>query len=152
VTTVAYKDGVLAGDTRECAGGLISPGRLHKVHRLPDGSLFGLSGSVENSHVLLNALLQNTHAPELEDIEAIHVHTDGSLWRFESKIWVPLDMDFYAIGSGTPYALVAMRWGASAVEAVEEAMNFDAFTGGEVLAVSLEPRKPKTRAKKRKGK
>ena len=44
MTTIAYKDGVLAGDQRLTSKGFIWHDKERKVFRLRDGSLFGASG------------------------------------------------------------------------------------------------------------
>lgn len=46
--------------------------------------------------------------------------------------------DFYALGSGGAYAMGAMDRGATASEAVESAMKYDCYTGGDIVTMRLE--------------
>ena len=56
----------------------------------------------------------------------------------ESAGWVETEAKYYAIGSGRLPALVAMRCGKSARQAVKIAMDFDKNTGGKVRSVQLD--------------
>jgi 20S proteasome alpha/beta subunit len=47
----------------------------------------------------------------------------------DPSAWLVVDQPYYAIGSGSPFALGALAQGASAKEAVEAAAKSDPFTG-----------------------
>lgn len=49
-----------------------------------------------------------------------------------------IELPFYAIGSGANVALGAMKFGATAAQAVETAIEFDAYTMGPVVEMVLE--------------
>jgi ATP-dependent protease HslVU (ClpYQ) peptidase subunit len=139
MTSIAYRDGELATDSRITAGDMIVSDKRTKVHRLRDGSLVAWSGSVQDAELLLRAMRKTSNAPhpKLQDISALHLRTDGSLYEYEGEAWVKQDPGPYATGSGAPYALAAMDAGASAREAVKIAIKRDANSGGRVQSLKL---------------
>jgi ATP-dependent protease HslVU (ClpYQ) peptidase subunit len=139
MTTLAYRDGELACDSRVTAGDMIVSDKRRKVHRLRDGSIVAWSGSVQDAELLLQAMRKTakvTH-PKLQEISALHLRTDGSLWEYEGEAWVKQDPGYYATGSGSPYAFAAMDAGASAREAIRIAIKRDANSGGKVQSLKL---------------
>lgn len=138
MTTIAYKDGELAADSRITAGDTIITDGRKKVHRLRDGSIVAWAGSLQDAMRLLTSMRKGHVAPKLDEIEALHVHTDGSVWEYEGHVWVKQQVNEHcAVGSGTPYALAAMDAGASAREAVKIAVKRDINSGGRVQSLSL---------------
>lgn len=137
MTTLAYRDGELATDSRVTAGDMIVSDRRKKVHRLRDGSIVAWSGSVQQAELLLRAMRKKTAAPRLTEIAALHLRADGSLWEYEGEAWVKQDPGYYATGSGSAYAFAAMDAGASAKEAVRIAIKRDAGSGGRVQSLKL---------------
>src|SRR5690349_14884757 len=117
MTTIAYRDGELAADSRVTAGDMIVSDKRKKVHRLKDGSLVAWSGSVQDAERLLRAMRKGMALPKLDDISALHLKTDGTLYEYEGAVWVKQDPGYYATGSGSPYALAAMDAGAGAKDA-----------------------------------
>ncbi len=130
MTTVAWDGCTLAADTRITEGTLIQRGQ--KLFRLSDGRLFAGAGDLESIHVVVEYLESETDdKPDgLENFTALLIDTDGRAWRLESRL-VPMPVlePYAAIGSGQPYALMAMELGRSAREAVELACRFDASSG-----------------------
>lgn len=93
MTTIAYKDGVLASDSRVSNGGFIFPGSYQKIFVLPDGSLFGAVGSVGPSRLMLSYLLgESTDLPTWGNkagCTCIHVHPNGRVWTYEGdRVWL----------------------------------------------------------------
>ena len=69
---------------------------------------------------------------DLENFNAIIVSPDHEIFVYEgSRFFVPASAP-YAIGSGADFALSAMACGKSAKEAVEVAIKFDVFSGGNI--------------------
>lgn len=58
-------------------------------------------------------------------------------YRHVGARFIPIHREFFAIGSGRDYALMAMHLGKTAVEAVELAKVFDNGTGGEVISFEV---------------
>jgi ATP-dependent protease HslVU (ClpYQ) peptidase subunit len=141
MTTIAYRDGELATDSRITAGDMIVSDVRRKVHRLRDGSVVAWAGSVQDAELLLQAMRKTAPRaakhPKLEDISALHLRTDGSLWEYEGEAWVKQDPGYYATGSGSPYAFAAMDAGATAKDAVRIAIKRDANSGGRVQSLRL---------------
>lgn len=143
MTTVAYRDGILAGDTRTVAGNTdIVPGRIRKVHRLRNGSLIGFAGTVGEIQEIMRRVKKAgdgilTIKPK-GPLEGLLVYPDGQVMQLDKDGWIHLKAPYYAIGTGALAALVAMRLGKSAVDAVRLAGEFDASTGGRIQTVRLE--------------
>lgn len=147
MTTIAYKDGVLAGDTRVSDDdGFVWSDNFRKVFKLKTGCLFGASGDTEGGEILLRALRKGITLPALPDgaeINAILVLPDRSIHVTEGGVWIRWPEPFVALGSGKKAAMGAMRTGANAVQAVEAGIACDCNSGGRVQAVYLEKRNKK---------
>jgi len=136
MTTVAYRDGVIAYDSRLSNGGMITTDKMDK-HLVAQGHHFFWSGA----HADVQSFVEWFFGAKpgfVPDVSALVVlpcgqvllsscnSTDG-LWRSP----IPLDGP-YSIGSGSPYAWAAMDMGADAVKAVKIAAGRDTGTGGRV--------------------
>jgi hypothetical protein len=71
------------------------------------------------------------------ELEAIELHPDGIFLYAASGKRYRIKDEFFAIGSGAPYAIGAMAMGASPEEAVALASRFDPATGGEIEVIPL---------------
>ncbi|MCF5708964.1 proteasome subunit beta [Pseudomonas syringae] len=135
MTTIAYKDGVIAYDSRQTRGGAIVSDDCRKCE-IVNGVSFFLSGCVCDEKALIAAYFGT---PSKDPVECSGFVVDnGKLMMVghddKTGIWrQPLDpANPDAIGSGSAYALAAMDMGASAEEAVRAAMKRDIYTGGTV--------------------
>lgn len=64
--------------------------------------------------------------------------SEGGLYLIDHDlVWVKVDSEFYAIGSGAQYALGAMEMGASTEKAVQVAIKYDNYTGGLITTLEL---------------
>jgi hypothetical protein len=68
---------------------------------------------------------------------AIIVRPNGSAEFHDKCGWHPIETTTFAFGTGEVAALVAMRMGADARQAVKIAAEFDVWTGPEVDSISL---------------
>ena len=121
----------------------IDPADVTKVYKLPNGTLIGFAGTLAKIQKCLRELKKNPDDINIDladdDIfECIVIYPDGKVKFLESEGWVETEAKFYAIGSGRIPALVAMRCGKSARQAVKVAMDFDKNTGGKVRSVQLD--------------
>lgn len=66
------------------------------------------------------------------ELEGIELHPDGIFLYTASGKRFAIRDQFYAIGSGGPYAIGAMAMGATPAEAVALASRFDPATGGQI--------------------
>lgn len=133
----------MAGDT-QCSGDYTM--RLQKVFRLPDGGVVGMAGKVAEAYAAVKWLLEGEQgeAPKFKGGCLLILSPDGLLWYADDQFpAVPLLDKMAAIGSGSQAAMVAMRAGASAAEAVKKAAEVDPYTSEPVQALSIEsqPRK-----------
>lgn len=160
MTTIAYKDGVLATDSRATWDGHIKSNCIKmwrtqsKVEPVKGQVLLAGAGDLY-AFLLFKDWLETGGEPNLHirmvpgndgdgnDFDAFIVHKSGIyacnyLCRIE-----PIYMDQWAHGSGRLAALAAMACGKSAIEAVRIAARFDAYTGGRVVSMTLTETKGK---------
>jgi ATP-dependent protease HslVU (ClpYQ) peptidase subunit len=144
MTTVAYKNGVMAGD-RMSREGNVKHARMTKIFR-SRGHLVGFSGAADVAMVLLRwfdngadpAEWPDPHGEDGVEASMLVVSPAGKVSYYE-RFPVPLIMEqeFHAIGSGRDFALAVLSMGYDAVKAVEVASELDAFTGGGVDVLML---------------
>lgn len=140
MTTIAYKDGVIAYDGRQTRNDRIVSDTAQKC-QVVDGVSFFLSGAVCDEKALIAAYFGT---PSAVPVECSGYAVDGGklmmvghddktgLWKQELD---PSNPD--AIGSGSAYALAAMDMGANAVGAVRAAMKRDIYTGGTIRTMTI---------------
>lgn len=140
MTTIAYKDGVIAVDSRQTRRDAIVSDNALKW-QIVDGVAFFLAGAVCDNKALIAAYFGTPSSTPIE-CSGYVVH-DGKLMMVghddDSGVWRQ-DLDLSnpdAIGSGAPYALAAMDMGASAEEAVRAAMKRDIYTGGTIRTFTI---------------
>ncbi|MGA0604865.1 hypothetical protein ACO2Q0_02605 [Phenylobacterium sp. VNQ135] len=141
MTTIAYRDGVLAADTLINASGEVlgyTP-KIGKAGRV----LYGASGTTAWCWAFRSWVSRGCYGPPPErcddktggfivapNDDLIVFHCEG----VERRSGLP----FYADGSGANYALGAMQMGADPVQAVKAAMVWDRKTGGEITVLKRE--------------
>lgn len=135
MTTIAYKDGVIAYDSRLTNYGTIISDSFNK-RITSDGVHFFPSGDYSNIAKMIECYFnRGTPTADTDGIGAFIVdagqvmragiNTEGSFWTMDA-------MDTEAIGTGADHALTAMDMGASAAEAVRMAAKRDSATGGRI--------------------
>lgn len=141
MTTIAYKDGVIAYDSRQTRNGAIVSDDAPKCQVVDEVSFF-LSGAVCDEKALIAAYFGT---PSSVPVECSGYAVDGGnlmmvghddktgIWKQELDLSNP-----DAIGSGAAYALAAMDMGASAEDAVRAAMKRDIYTGGKIRTLQVE--------------
>jgi ATP-dependent protease HslVU (ClpYQ) peptidase subunit len=145
MTTITYRDGVMAADSRAYSGNKVPIGEKIKLRRLDDGTLIGASTSTCGAagwvldwvEAGCPAVAGGTELlPDKFDV--IVVRPDGSVFYGSDTpvLTGPLDAPYLAAGSGQEYALGAMAHGATAVEAVRAACLLDVWSGLPVYAVT----------------
>lgn len=140
MTTLAYRDRVLAADGRMMVAGWVMPVAVAKLRRLGDGRLAGFTGDCCEFLPFLAWLERGGVRPDLgEAARIVVVGSDGGLTVHEGGGSFELAEPFMAWGSGAPAALAAMHAGADARRAVEIATLLDPDSGGPVSALQLDP-------------
>ena len=141
MTTVVYKDGIIACDSLATASWTIAdPDCDKRVTR--DGVTFVFCGRPDQYDEFMDAYFSET--------KEIHKNNECAAIVFDGeKVWFAGIADervfkyhikkgkTYAIGSGQDHAWTAMDMGASAKEAVRIAAKRDAATGGKVRTVKV---------------
>lgn len=144
MTTIAYRDGEMASDTRVTQYDTIV-GDVAKLFRTKHGGIIGVAGTMADAAVCLSWAENNVSGPPPERPSesgplptAICVEPDGrvKLWNGTPHLLMVV-APFYAIGSGAQVALGAMAMGATAAQAVAAASQFDVYTGGRITSLSL---------------
>lgn len=145
MTTIAYRDGVLAADSRATYENMIVPGndrKLHAAARRGRATIAAYTGASAFEAKLLDWLDNNDRNPPpdgsgtmvlMESREDRENPTFHELWVVEDGALYEETADFMAWGSGAAYALAAMHCGADAAEAVRIASLCDAKTAGPIL-------------------
>lgn len=157
MTTIAYKNGIMAADSACSDSWQILTTRSTKIYRLASGGLLGGAGDADIRSVLelFNHVKTAKQVPskkkiieEKTDFDAILVLPKGKIFHVwcnepegDNDRWNAGAMDIhephYAIGSGAPFANAALDAGASAREAVNVACKRDFFTRGPISVVTL---------------
>ncbi len=131
----------MAADRMVC-NGTCKIGERTKIFKI-NGHLAGFAGNHDTAAVLQNwvehgAKEEEWPFDENDQAAVMLVTPDGRILVYERYPFpVLMENDFYAIGSGSPYALAAMHLGCSAEQAVKTACELDVFTGGEVDTLCL---------------
>lgn len=158
MTTIAYRNGFMASDSKVTAGDFFVTRDAHKVVRLKYGHLLGMSGDADGRDLVV--LLQNIRSEknlpsraalsELKlEFHALLVFKNGSVYHLDSwmetelseVIWTSQIQEcsekFAAVGNGHQFAMGAMANGANAAEAVEIACKYDSCSGPPVRVYKL---------------
>lgn len=145
MTTVAFKDGVLACDSRMTRGARIESDDFKKSV-WAGGCLYVFTGEPHRLHHLIEdhqAKDYNSPRKPAPNLDALvwdgkllkHIGYDEDTGYFFE---VPLDWcTCFALGSGAQYAYGAMDAGMSAAAAVRMARKRDIYTGGKVRQIKL---------------
>lgn len=140
MTTIAYRDGVIAYDSQITRGDVITYDDYEKCIE-QGGVKFFCCGTVSDYQRLVDAYFG---AKPDGSIDATAIVCDGGSLMMvavddATGLWkspVLLDRP-YAIGSGAPYAFAAVDMGASAEKAVEVAARRDTSTGGKIRTLMI---------------
>ena len=149
MTSIAYRDGILAADSQttvESEAGGARRFRCEKLYRktTKEGAeaIIATAGESAPALVFLDWYGTGKRPPPrlLEgnaDFTCLVLRRDG-LWEYDAwcrgdKVLEP----FYAIGSGAKAALGAMHMGASAEEAVRVACLIDPYSAPPIVTMSL---------------
>jgi len=155
MTTIAYKAGIMACDSCWTLGNVQVTSK-NKIYRLASGALLGQAGDNDCREIeyFLDKVKSAKNLPirkallELRlEFSGILALPDGSVWRVTSREdpvdykdevgFTPITRKFVACGSGNEFAWGAMMNGATALEAVKIAAEFDINTRGPFHSARL---------------
>jgi len=145
MTTIAYKDSILAADSQLTVAKNIKLDSDPKIMILPNGVVFAPAGSSHKIMVAAKFFSKPDWKESLDEspsfksgFEAILVSEGGIYYCYNNCIPVPMCHRFYAIGSGWQIANAAMHSGMSAEEAVIFTSELDIFTNNKVQVVNVQ--------------
>lgn len=162
MTTIAYKDGVLASDSRatwdDASSKCVKMWKFtSKVDPVKGEVLLAVAGDLYAALLFKDWMMEggkpDLHSrgvDESNDFDALIVHKSGlyaanRLCRIDD-----IHEEYWAHGSGRQAALAAMRCGKSAIEAVRVASAIDTYTGGRIVSETLRGDKnARTKSKRR---
>lgn len=142
MTTIAYRAGVLAGDSQATDSQIWRTRKIESIETSAGELLVGWCGEVFAAQVFLEWLKNDkSRKPEIsnEDFEAIVVSAKTgrvTIWNQSLAPWRPRAR-FYAIGSGCKAALGAMHAGKGALEAVRIACKVDPYSSAPIHSIRL---------------
>ena len=143
MTVIAFKDGVMAADTQ--LTGFNQRTRAQKLIRMPDGGVAGGCGDWTQAYAGLKFLAEGGNEesdklPNLKGATILIAKPDGSLWLIENEFPAfPLLDKHAAVGCGVDAAMMAMSYGASAIEACQRVTKQDVLCGDPVQSMEVEP-------------
>ena len=140
MTTMVYRDGILASDTSIHQGGCFLGETEEKIFE-HNGSLFGVTGALKGIVVLKKWLAAERSMEEVsnfkdENFEIIEIDPEGHVFfMHDDFLPAPINAEFHALGSGYKIAVGALDVGATAVGAVETCIKRDCYTAGKVISL-----------------
>jgi ATP-dependent protease HslVU (ClpYQ) peptidase subunit len=138
MTTIAYKDGVIATDSLVTLGGTVFDDDVEKT-LVTDSGIFYYCGVPANIESFANEFLSGNRQGSFDwGCEAFYVDMSNDIYlvsQDENCIFYAYKINksnHYSIGSGSDHALTAMDTGLVAMDAISYAMKRDICTGGIV--------------------
>lgn len=138
MTTIATDGRTMAGDGLVTGNGIKHMQSNIKVHKLPCGTLVGLSGCTYVQQEALEFVAGDRDTLDAgDDFEALILYPDGTCEAMDGKGRRYQQSVPAVTGSGGAIALGAMAAGATPREAVEIATRYDTTTGGEIIELAV---------------
>lgn len=138
MTTIVYRDGVLAADTQITSGNNARCGSVIKIGATDDGHWWGFSGCTQHQEAFADwACGFRVDTPSKWDGAGVGilVEPSGRVREWWGEGWIEASSPFHAWGSGERVARGAMAAGADAERAVAIAIEIDPETGGEITVL-----------------
>lgn len=141
MTTIAANLEAIASDSRVSGGPMFNTTKLRRI----GDSIYGGAGNLSQILKMFLWFENPDCSPIWKEAPEFHILqvSPRGLFVWESEqIAIPIDTPFYAIGSGSEYAMGALACGATLEQAVTVASMFDPGTSATVHVELLTP-KPK---------
>ncbi len=140
MSIVAYTEGVMASDSLTVDGNGLCRSYLGKIKKGTDfvigfvGSLTDVETFWRSHNSMAFEVLVSTVYPDdrWKDLGIMVADAEGRCFEFDDRVFVEIEEPFCAMGSGRDYALGVLSLGATPMTAVQTAIRFDAYCGGEV--------------------
>jgi ATP-dependent protease HslVU (ClpYQ) peptidase subunit len=142
MTTIVYKDGILASDSQVTTGTFFvhTAAKIIKTNR---GELAASAGRMIDHPPFIEWLNRENRKfknfPKLSDsFEGILINQDREIYSISNTgIFAPVLDDYITAGSGSQIAVGALLAGVDAITAVKIAIEKDIYSGGEVQCLKL---------------
>jgi 20S proteasome alpha/beta subunit len=141
MTTIAYKDGVIAYDSRMTSRDIVVDDEFQKMFVNDDMNIF-YCGNVGDLEEFVNAVFNDVKVERYLDCESFLI-SSNKLYALDicdnrvRRISLRLD-NHYAIGSGRRLSLAYMDTGMTAEEAVRATCKRDIYTGGTIRTFKID--------------
>lgn len=141
MTTIVYRDGVLAADTSVWDNDCYVGQRI-KVWQRDNGLMAGVAGGMDDAANFRDWFLgemKEGHPEFKHDAsEGLLIHPGGRVeWVGRKQRRMDIDGPFHAIGAGFKLAIGAMLQGATAEQALAIAASIDAYTRAPFTVLRL---------------
>lgn len=145
MTTIAWDGRTLAADRRRTLGDTPTPARKIFDVKAPDGRRYLVGCAGDSWDCVAFMRWMRTQKPEdkpaLSNFSAMAIDERHRVWYVAEKlVYHEIVMPFWAIGSGSDYALGAMAAGKTAREAIRIASRLDIHTGNGCDTLSFASR------------
>ncbi len=144
MTTIAFRDGVLAADNRAMTGDNIL-GTIVKIAKNSNGDLAGAAGLASYNYNFIKWFtgMESGEPPKASKDDnnydrGVIFRKNGKIEVFEPTGVFEVKAPYFAFGSGKPEALGALFMGATAEQAVHAAAAHDPNTGDGVTVLRHE--------------
>jgi len=144
MTTVVYKNGTLAFDSK------ITEGNIHTCNaskgRQTKNMLMAGAGDLEDLVAAFDWLeaggsevtKKDYNLLRIVNCDIITINKHGEVFHYSGSLYpVKTTAPWFALGSGQELAMGALEMGATAKEAVQIAAKYDVNTGGTIHTLSL---------------
>ncbi len=141
MTTIAYRDGILAADTQMTLNNCVDGTQIKIVRR-------GLVMAAASGTAAMCQQFRDWFIMGMDGDPPPAQHSQNPDWNYwgllfhgatilcwQAPGWVRIVAPYFAMGSGGDYATGAMAFGATSEEAILAAMKHDTSTGGEVTVL-----------------
>lgn len=137
MTTIVCTRSSIFADKRSTGGHIMRVTKLFRVN----GSIIGIAGNIEQALRFVEWRRTPEAKPAFADnsnFAALELTADGGIiWWGAEMVGIPVEDEYFAIGSGSAYALGALAMGASPKDAIKIASRWDEATGSEVQSMTL---------------
>jgi hypothetical protein len=106
--------------------------------RTGPNTAFGAAGQWEQVLKFYAALEQNSELATECEVDVLEIRHDALYLYNSSLTCYPIKERFWAIGTGSGYAIAAMYLGKNPIEAIRIAALFDPNTGGEIETMRIQ--------------
>ena len=141
MTTIAYRNGVMAADSFETWENDIIHACARKLHKFGH-TIIGIAGDIEaGTEAAIWYADQSKEKPTYDsedDFELLILNPTGLFSMGRRLVPLMVRTPYCAIGTGAAIATGALFAGADAATAVKAASKHDPFTGGRVVTMAMD--------------